>query len=254
MDDLTALLAAVGGHKWLLVSALVIGTLVRLFKSDSPLPFGIAIPARWRGWAAVGLGVVAGVLNAMVNGTPLRDALLQGVAAAIGAIIGHDLLVAGLRDGREFFTPKAPPGGGPTAGGAGGGAGGTTPSTRPPSGSAYRVALEDARTWLPQPARVVYAWSFSAAMLLVGVGSISSCAAWTTAKPVIRTILDDTQLACILANAVLANRDIAALCKVDAVLVPYLDELLSSKRAAMKREAEQRAGACLPAASATVRP
>lgn len=251
--DLSALLAAIGGHKWLLVSALVITAIVRLLKSDTPLPFNIVIPARWRGWAAVGLGIAAGVLNAVTSGTPWKTAMLQGVGAALTAILGHELVVEGLRNGREFFVAKgATPGGG--AGDAGGGSSSGPSSKGTSSGAAYRVAVEEVRALLPQPAKVVYGWSFATALLVVGLGSISSCAAWGTAKPVVKTVLDDTQLACILANAIFPSKEIAVICKVDAVLVPWLDDLLSSKRAAMKREAEQRAGACLPASSSSATP
>ncbi|WP_394845203.1 hypothetical protein LZC95_50275 [Pendulispora brunnea] len=102
IDDALAL-AAQG--QWILFSAVIIGAIVRLLKSDTPLP---TVPARWRSWLALGLGAVAGVLDAVLGGTSWTQALIDGLAAALTAMAGHDLLVGGLRGGRELLDRRPP--------------------------------------------------------------------------------------------------------------------------------------------------
>jgi len=71
------------------------------------------VPARVRPWLALGLGLVAGVLQAVTTGTPWLQALGSGVTAAVAAMTGHDLVVESIRGGAEPFapssTPKVPP-------------------------------------------------------------------------------------------------------------------------------------------------
>lgn len=250
--DFSALLSALSSHKWIVVAALVITALVRLFKSDTPLPFGWVVPPRYRVWLALGLGIVAGVLNAGIAGTPWQTAILQGLGAAISAILGHEFLVESLRGGREFFTPVAPPGG-PTsgAGGTGGSGGGPVHGGPVGPGGAYRVSLPELVRWRAKQRRPALALGGMVASVALLVASLSGCAAWTTVKPVVKTILDDTQLACILANAIYPTATVATVCKVDAVLVPYLDSILGAQRAALKLQAQVRGEACAPAASAS---
>ena len=100
--DLNPLFALITGHRWVAAFALIIGAVVRLLKSDTPLPF--SVPARWRSWLALALGAVAGVLDAVVAGTPVRDAVLQGLVSAALAMVGHDTVIESLRGGREFFA------------------------------------------------------------------------------------------------------------------------------------------------------
>lgn len=102
MDDFLQLLAT---HQWLAVSALVIGAIVRLLKGDTPLP--LFVPPSLRAWLALGLGVASGVLDALQHGTPWLTALMGGLAAALTAISGHELMIEGLRSGRELFEKKA---------------------------------------------------------------------------------------------------------------------------------------------------
>lgn len=95
---------------WFTLSAIVIGGIVRLLKSDTPLP---TVPARARPWLALGLGSAAGVLQALTTGTPWPLALGSGFTAAVTAMTGHDLVVGSIRGGVEPFasssTPKVPP-------------------------------------------------------------------------------------------------------------------------------------------------
>lgn len=100
--DFSPLVSLIASHQWVAVAALIIGAVVRLLKSDTPLP---TVPARWRAWLAIGLGIVAGVLDALVAGTPLVSAVLQGLGAALTAITTHELVIEGIRGGRELGQP-----------------------------------------------------------------------------------------------------------------------------------------------------
>lgn len=100
--DINELVAMLGEHRWVAACALVIGAIVRVLKSDTPLPF--TVPAKWRGWLAIGLGIVAGALEAVAGGTPWARALAEGLTAALIAITGHELGVESLRGGKELFA------------------------------------------------------------------------------------------------------------------------------------------------------
>lgn len=102
--DSQALLDLVLQHKWWALAALVIGTIVRLLKSDGPIPFNL--PSKYRPWLAVALGVVAGVVDKIATGTAWKDALAGGLVAALFAMGGHSLFVESARGGREFGESK----------------------------------------------------------------------------------------------------------------------------------------------------
>lgn len=100
MEELFALIRA---HQWVAVAAVVIGFLTRLLKSDTKLP--ITLPPRVRPWLALVFGAASGMLETIVAGTPVDEALLGGLVAALTAIAGHDALIEGLRGGREVPLP-----------------------------------------------------------------------------------------------------------------------------------------------------
>lgn len=99
MIDLSQVLALVGERKWMLLLALVIGFVVRQVKPDAAFP--VNVPARLRPLVAVLLGVIAGACDALLAGTPWKDALVTGVSAALLAILGHVFGIDVLRGGKE---------------------------------------------------------------------------------------------------------------------------------------------------------
>ena len=111
MNTIDDVLTLAVQHKWIPFAAVIIGGVVRVLKSDSPI---YDVPARWRPWLALALGAVAGVLQAVMGGATWTKALVDGLSAALIAIAGHDLGVESLRAGKEPFggsssQPPPPP-------------------------------------------------------------------------------------------------------------------------------------------------
>lgn len=99
-----ALLALVLAHKWIAVSAIVIGVLVRLAKEDvTTIP--VVVPAKWRPLLAVVLGQLSAVLEHLAAGAPWGTAVVDGVIASVIAILGHEWIVERLLGDREIPIP-----------------------------------------------------------------------------------------------------------------------------------------------------
>lgn len=92
-------------HKWIGLAALVIGAVVRVLKIDAP-PHWLVVPSRWRPILALALGLVAGVLDKVSSGAAWMPAILGGLLAAVTAIASHDVVIEGLRGGKEIGAPK----------------------------------------------------------------------------------------------------------------------------------------------------
>lgn len=106
----TDLLALAQSHAWLAFSALLIGLVVRMLKDDAfILPASWSVAAKYRPLVAAGLGLVSGVLDTVVRGTPWRDAIVGGLLAALVAMLGHTGLVDVLRGGRDIGVPDLTP-------------------------------------------------------------------------------------------------------------------------------------------------
>lgn len=103
----TQLVDLLANNKWLAATALAIGIVVRLMKTD--VKFTPSIPPRWRPLVALGLGIVGGVVDAAARGTPWRRAVLGGVVAAGVAIATHDVAIASLLNGRELKVTSTAP-------------------------------------------------------------------------------------------------------------------------------------------------
>lgn len=98
------ILDLIAQNKWVALSSVVIGTIVRLLKSDGPIPW--EVPTKYRPWLAVGLGIVAGILDKIANGTPWKSAMAGGLVAAFLAMSGHSLFIQSARGGRELGESK----------------------------------------------------------------------------------------------------------------------------------------------------
>lgn len=104
-DLQTQLLALIQSQKWWLVGALALslalGALVRALKDD--VSWTPTIPARWRPVVTTVVGLAAGVLASLAGGMPLIPALVLGLTSGVTPVAAHEVVVNGLRGGRDFF-------------------------------------------------------------------------------------------------------------------------------------------------------
>ena len=97
-------------HKWIPLAAVIVGLVIRLLKSDTKIP--ITIPTRARVWLVLALGVVAGTLEKVGTGGQWTPAIVDGLIAALLAMLGHETIVNSVRGGRDVPLPglaKQPP-------------------------------------------------------------------------------------------------------------------------------------------------
>ncbi len=111
MDQIELVQRLVADKAWVALTALAVGGLVRLLKSDRQVAwFPWAVPARWRALLALGLGVAASTLSLRARGSSWLQALLaggvEGLVAGGAAVATHDVVIEGLRDGRELGQPE----------------------------------------------------------------------------------------------------------------------------------------------------
>lgn len=107
-DQQSQLLALIQSEKWWLVGALALslalGALVRALKDD--VSWTPTIPARWRPVVTTVVGLAAGVLASLAGGMPLIPALVLGLTSGVTPVAAHEVVVNGLRGGRDFFVKK----------------------------------------------------------------------------------------------------------------------------------------------------
>lgn len=92
---------------WVVISALVIGALVRMSKAEKLGGVFHRIPARYRSMIPVALGAMSGGLEMLLRGASYKSAAVHAVIAFSLAISGHEVLIKGLRDGRELGEKKS---------------------------------------------------------------------------------------------------------------------------------------------------
>lgn len=88
---------------WLPLGALGVAIVVRLLKTD--IRFFPNIPPRLRVWTALGLGQVAGILEAVIAGKTYKEAIVWGLVQSVIAIIGQNIFIDSLRGGKEIPIP-----------------------------------------------------------------------------------------------------------------------------------------------------
>lgn len=90
---------------WFSVISSVIGIVVRLLKSDGPIPFNLN--PKLRAPLALGLGIVGGVIETVTTtGVSWAVAIPTGLLAAFTAMGSHDLFIESARGGRELGESK----------------------------------------------------------------------------------------------------------------------------------------------------
>lgn len=210
------LLEQIYARKWVAVAAIIIGLIVRLLKSDTKIP--IDIPPRLRAPLAIALGAAAGALDKLGNmqGVTWTTALLEGVTAAVIAIVSHTLVINSARDGKELPIPGLIKEGEPPGPGK--------PPTIPPASPDLPVVVNTPtaqdKERGPLSKLVARGVMLACAMLLAG------CALFTKEQTP-KTVLALKDIACIAANAFL-----------DSAAVDQICGLLSAEQKAAAREVQ----------------
>lgn len=101
--ELEGLLVLIRTGGWVPFAAAIVGALVRLTKDDTKVP--VNVPAEWRPWLAMALGLLQGVLVHVAAGVTWKAALLGGVGAGAMAVVGHVLGIEVMNDGKELPVP-----------------------------------------------------------------------------------------------------------------------------------------------------
>ena len=101
--DLTPFIKAVEAKQWALLGALVVGALIALSKQGwlSELIAKKLTPSTTQ-WYAMLVSVLTVGSSEIVAGKPWQQALTDAGISAITAIAGHQLLIEGIRRGREL--------------------------------------------------------------------------------------------------------------------------------------------------------
>lgn len=107
--DLNALFVALRGNQWVLAGALVVGGVVALLKQGWAGPWiAKKLPPAALPYLAVALGAVGLSATEVIAGKPVGAALVDGIQAGILAVFGHEVLVEGMRSGKELVPEKTP--------------------------------------------------------------------------------------------------------------------------------------------------
>ena len=106
-QTLSALTTYLLAHKWVAASAIAVFFIVRLFKSDVPLPLVAMVPPKLRTLLAVVLGFAGAGLQSVASGARWQQALIENMIGVLMAILTHDSLIEYVRNGRELFERKA---------------------------------------------------------------------------------------------------------------------------------------------------
>lgn len=112
INDINRAIDLAHTHTWIPLAAVVLGLLIRIMKSDTAVRwFPIEISPRWRAWFSFGGGLVYGILHKVATGGTWGEAIVGGFLAGGGPIVGHELVVNALRNGRDLGMKKedAPP-------------------------------------------------------------------------------------------------------------------------------------------------
>lgn len=227
-DQQQQLLALFASHQWLLLAwgvlALLCGGLVRLMKGDGPLPTWMHIAPSWRPAAAIAFGLLGSVFGALAAHVPWMVAVLGGVTAGFAAISGHEIVVEGMRNGRELFTPK---------GGSGDGDDGED------------VHIPPAPPTPPNVMRSRMGFLLGCAVLLCGCTK-------EQAKSETDAILDVAPIVCAGIVALADNATLDNICHITNEVDPKVKEIAHDIMGARRNaDAAARAGGCKPGLQAT---
>lgn len=201
----TELWALVIKHQWVPLAMVVIGLVIRLLKSDTKIP--VTIPPRARAVTALLLGVVAAGLHRVQSGVEWQQAIFESIVAALLAIAGHNVVIDGLRGGKEFNLPGLIiPGASPSP---------DKPPTIPPA---------------PKPPNVPPLAML--ALFVIAMGAFAGC---TRGQLLNAADLLADKIKCAVANQDLPNEAIFAKCTIQPSDAPKILAIIGESRAAAQR-------------------
>ena len=110
MVDVSAMIAAVVAHKWVLLGALGIGAFVALSKQGwLGSLMQRQLPPRWIPFLAPAYAAMTVFSTEIMAGKTWQAALADSGSAIVSgflAVLGHETVVEGIRNGREFIPAK----------------------------------------------------------------------------------------------------------------------------------------------------
>jgi hypothetical protein len=162
MDSVNAdtLVQLARANAWIPLIAIVVGTIIRLSKND-PLVARIRFyikPQNRAAWA-IAWAVFLAALDRLAVGGAWYDAIAGGFVAGCTAIAAHEVLVNGLRKGRDFGVKKEPP----------------PPSTPPPDWEDDSMRPTAKETILPTWPKIVAGVSMGFAAVTMTLAWVPSC-------------------------------------------------------------------------------
>ncbi len=218
--------------KWIALMALAIGLVVRLLKSDTKIP--IDIPPQWRVWLALGLAPIAGAIDHVAAGTTWTTAMVEGVIAAVMAIVGHATVIDSMRGGKEFVVPgliktNTPPGPG-------------KPPSIPPGPEDKKFLDLNPPQRRALPCETI--GHKLAPVLAFGLVFLTGCALFQGPNGV-KNILALKDIACIAEHAFLDNAALDTACDMlSAEQKEAAHQAAAAHRTAMAKQMATRASAC----------
>lgn len=116
--DTNDVLHLVRSGAWIPLIAAAVGAAIRLSKTDAAVAwFPWVTKPEHRAYWALALGIAGGIADRIVAGANARDAVIVGLFGGLLAgqtsIAGHEVIVEGIRNGRDIWVKKPPAG--PTA-------------------------------------------------------------------------------------------------------------------------------------------
>lgn len=111
MVDVNAILEAVVGHRWILLGAILVGGIVALTKQGYlGTKLQASLPPRWIPFLAPLYAALSVGPTEIVAGKSWQVALSDSGAALVSgllAVLGHELFIEALRNGKELVPNKA---------------------------------------------------------------------------------------------------------------------------------------------------
>lgn len=109
MNELEQLRTAMDGRQWPILAALLIGALVRLSKTPAAGEVWQKVPKRYRPIIPAAMGLLSGISEAIIMGTPYGTALAYGILSGLLAIGGDQLITTPIKEEKPSNTPAAAP-------------------------------------------------------------------------------------------------------------------------------------------------